>query len=344
MVKRTNLDLRSWWGLALRGFTAVLLGLVLTLAARAEDGRLAQAQQLLDQGQAAQALKLLETVLEQGKPSAEALLLRSTAYIVLGNTQQGFKELERALKLDPKLRQGWLNLAGMEIAEGRLDAASSALLKAREIDPQAADSYLNLGAVAILQGKIELATENFKSYLELEEAQGEANYLVAANYALGNQEELAVEHLGRAIAQDERLRLRARTDDRFAALAGPRYAQLLQTDSYTPPPDAYQVAAAFNMPYSRPQPQLLYAVLDALKEVGERFDPKIEATPEWALIWGELRIKVWNQANGTGVVSLSAPADRLSADAWHRRTQALFSAIHQQLAAAERAADPLRPR
>ena len=44
-----------------------------------------------------------------------------------------------------------------------------------------------------------------------------------------------------------------------------------------------------------------------------------------------MRIKITNQSDGTGVVSLSAPAGRFTSDDWHRRTQALFSTILQIL-------------
>ncbi len=302
---------------------------------RADAASLAQAQIYLDQGKVQEALSLIDRTLATGQPSAEALLLRSTANIMRGYANQGFKDLKRALKIDPALRQGWLNLAGLEIVEKRYDEATSALLEARKLDPAAPDSYLNLGAVAMLQGRSKAATKEFRAYLERAENLGEAHYLVAANYALGDQAQLAVEHLATAIQQDERFRLRARSDDRYAALVNPRYTELLNNDSYQPPPDAHSVAAAFDTPYSRESPRLLYAVLDAMKELGERYDPKVEATKDWALIWAEMRIKVWNQGNGSGVVSLSAPVERFTTDQWHQRSQALFQAIYRILSTPE---------
>jgi tetratricopeptide (TPR) repeat protein len=261
--------------------------------------------------------------------------MRSTAYIMAGDAGQGFKDLKRALKTDPTLRQGWLNLAGLEIVEKRYDEATKALLEARKLDPAAPDSYLNLGAVAMLQGRTEAATKEFRAYLERAEDLGEAHYLIAANYALGDQAQLAVEHLAAAIERDERFRLRARSDDRFAALTSPQYTALLNSDAYQPPPGAHSVSAAFDTPYSRENPRLLYAVLDAMKELGERYDPKVEATQDWALIWAEMRIKVWNQGNGTGVVSLTAPSERFTADQWHQRSQALFQAVYRILSTPE---------
>lgn len=45
-------------------------------------------------------------------------------------------------------------------------------------------------------------------------------------------------------------------------------------------------------------------------------------------MWADMRIKVHNQANGTGVVSLSAPPGRFTAQDWQSRSQELFLAIH----------------
>ena len=77
---------------------------------------------------------------------------------------------------------------------------------------------------------------------------------------------------------------------------------------------------------------IIIATLRALKQYFEvEIQPQIEANPRWALIWGEMRIKVTNQTDGNGVVHLSAPADRFTADEWHQRSQALFRTIHEML-------------
>ncbi len=310
--------------------TLVLVFAAMPLAAQ-HEARLAMAQRFLDAGDATQALEILEGVLKEDKKNARALLLRSTGRIMAGDLANGFKDLERALKIDPGLRQGWLNLAGLEIAEGRFQAAYNALLEARKLDPAAPDNDLNLGAVLVMQGELEKAATHFESYLEARGTSAEAQFLVAANYALADSEGRAIEHLRRAVELDERFRMRARRDERFLALASLDYKVLLNTDVYTPPEGAHQVAAAFKVPYRQSDNKLLYAVLDALKQLGEVYDAAIEANPRWALIWAEMRIKVSNQGNGTGVVSLSAPAGRFTSDQWHQRSQALFRTIHQIL-------------
>ena len=285
---------------------------------------LIQAQRYLDQGGPALALEILDGVVKQGQSSAEALLLRSTALTLAGDHAAGFRDLERALELDPTLRQGWLNLAGFEIAEGRYGEAYKALLKARDLDPSASDNDLNLGAVLILQGESDRARGHFDRYLASQGGSAEAQYLVACNFALAGHEALAVE-------LDERYRLKARSDGRFVGISSPDYSVLLNADTYTLPPGSLTSAAAFRVPYRQTDNRLLSAVLEALQEAGEPYDSDIEANADWALIWGAMRIKVSNQSDGTGVVSLSAPQQSFTPEEWRRRSQALFQIIYRKL-------------
>ena len=64
------------------------------------------------------------------------------------------------------------------------------------------------------------------------------------------------------------------------------------------------------------------------------FDPNVEVTADWALLWGELRIKVrrGTESDGGGVVEVSAPADRMTPQQWQERTQTLFREILVHLA------------
>lgn len=306
------------------------------VATAAEPGsklsqKLSRAEALLESGQPESALELLDATLAKGKPNADALLLRSTGRIMMGNVQGGIDDLRRATKVNPKLRQAWLNLAGIEIAQRRFESGYEALLKAQALDPAAADNDLNLGAVLLMLGRQAEASDHFVRYLEQEGSSADAFYSVASNYALAGIAASAVSYLERAVALNERLRLRARSDDRFLSLDDPAYERLIATDSYRPPADAHTAAAAFAVPYDVDDTRLLYAVLGALRSLQIPYDPQIEATRNWALVWADLRIKVSNQSNGTGVVRLSAPADRYTADSWQRVSQRLFKAVHQVL-------------
>ena len=76
---------------------------------------------------------------------------------------------------------------------------------------------------------------------------------------------------------------------------------------------------------------LLQGVLDAMQLLPEPFEPQVEVTPGWAVIWGQMRVSVRDAAGG-GVVSLTAPVDRFTPAEWQRRTKRLFDSIYVQLA------------
>ena len=316
--------------------TPLVRWLVVALAAlaapvHAASERLGEVQALLDQGEAAKALELLERAI-RGKPDAAELLLRGTARIMLGEIAPGAADLERAVALDPSLRQAWMNLAGLEIAEAKYEKALGLLKKAHDLDPDAPDGHLNLGAVLVLLGRRAEAKTHFDRYLDLSRGSAEAHYLVAVNYALGGLQHLAIEALSKAITLDEHMRLRARQDDRFLGMDSLEYRVLLHTDDYVLPADHHQVAAAFRTSYEMRESRLLYSLLDSLRDASVGYSPEIETTARWAIVWGDgIRVKVYNQDNGTGVVSISGPKERFPEADWHRMTQEIFRSIHRNL-------------
>jgi tetratricopeptide (TPR) repeat protein len=320
---------------------SVLLGLVSALvlippppglAATPPGELLSQAQELLDNGQPREALDLLDRIVSRRPKHAEAYFLRSTAHFLLDEVSAGRRDLLRSLELDPSLRQGWLNRAALELSEGQLEAALTSLTKARDLDPTAEDNDLNLGAVKLLLGELGAATDLFQRYLRQQAWSAEAHYLVATNYAMAGYAALGIQHLGNAIQLDERSRLRARTDPNFAGLASnPQLQQLLLTDRYQPPPGAHRADRIYDSPYEGEDSLLLGALLDALQLSGEAFDRRVEVTPDWALIWGEMRIKVSRASPEEGRVEITAPANRFTPSEWRRRSTELLDSVFIQL-------------
>lgn len=316
----------------------MLGGLPVVSAAAAQTGRsLEQAQSLVDQGEAQAALPLLDALLKREATNARALLLRSTARFLTDDLEGGRRDLDRALELDPSLRQGWLNRAGLDIAAKRYDGALASLTRAEQLDPRAPDNDLNIGAVLLLQGKLEPASARFQGYLGKQRGSADALYLVGTNYALAGYASLAIEHLRQAIALEERSRLRARTDANFASLGGnARFRDLLATDSFKPPAGALTASRSYATPYGE-DGELLGAVIGGLRTAGERFDPRVETAPSWALVWGDLRVKVSGGDGGQGLVEVSAPADSMPREEWRRRTDRLFQQVAAELLAGQRA-------
>ena len=308
---------------------AGLLILLMPAAALGQTaaGKLARARELVDAGDAASGLALLDLLLEK-EPLAEGYLLRSTAHIMLGDLERGRRDLEQALEIDPALRQAWLNRAALELSEKRFDEALQDLRRARELDPEAPDNDLNIGAVLLLMGELESANRSFASYLQRHGDSADTFYLVASNYAMAGYAGLAIQQLQRAIALDEKSRLRARTDRNFSDLAtNPRFRELLASDSYRLPPGAHFAAREFDLPYRASQGGLLSVVLEALQLHGQPFDPRVEVTSHWALIWADLRIKVTSTPEGKGRIELSAPASHFTLTRWRERTEELFRQV-----------------
>jgi len=311
---------------------ALALSLVAGPLAAQTARTLAQAQELVDAGKAQQAIPLLNNLIQREPGNAHAYLLRSTARFLIDDIDGGKKDLDKALQLDPGQRQGWLHRGALEVAAKHYDAALAAFGQAEKLDPQAQDNDINLGAVLLLSGKLEPATQRFQSYLGKHAGVADAQYLVASNYAIAGYSALAVEHLRQAIALDERSRLRARTDANFTSLAKDRrYAELMTTDSYQPPAGSHVAARDYDLAYNAEDGKLLGAVVEAMSLSKERFDPRLESAPDWALIWGDLRVKVMRAADGKGRVEVSAPLDRLSEAEWRQRTDKLFKNITLQL-------------
>lgn len=324
-------------GLRTRRLSALLLALSLllpALAGRAAESGLASdleaAQRLVDAGRPLEALPLLEPWTKGKRASAEALLLASTARFMLGDLERGRQQLDTALTADPALRQGWLNLGALHVADGAYDAALAAFERAEKLDPRAADNALNLGAVYLLRGELDPARERFARYVERRTAEGddaaaEAHYLVASNYAVAGYRRSAIEHLASAFALRERFRLRARTQATFDPLReDPAFQRLMQRDAYTPPAGARRAVRSFETRYDAERGELLGAVIDALGDAGMAFDPRVEVTPEWALIWGDVRIKVSNDAEGRGLVEIVSLGEDWTDERWVATSEEIF--------------------
>jgi tetratricopeptide (TPR) repeat protein len=307
-----------------------LLALVALPAVAAAPGPppadpLARAAELIDAGQPTEAIALLDARLREGE-EPRALLLRSTARFLLGDLDPGEQDLRRSLELDPTQRQGWLNLAALELASKHYDPAYQAFQRAESLDPKAPDNDVNLGATLLFLGRLEDASARFERYLAAQPNSGEAYYLVATNYAASGYASLALRHLTDAIRRDEKTRLRARTDANFSQIALlPDYQKLLMTDLYVPPPGALQASDVVAAPYSDADTRVVSAILDALGALRIPYDRRVEVTPEWALVWADMRIKVRRQAPDQTVIELSAPPASFTPQAFEQRARTLFN-------------------
>ena len=316
-------------GLAL---AALLCAFPARLPAQSAQADPAAAQRLVDLGEAESAIAILDRWLKKHPKDAEALLLRSTARFMLGEISRGTRDLDRSLKLDPGNRQAWLNRAALELSDGDHTAALESFGRAEKLDPQAPENSLNIGAVLLLLDRFDEAERRFRDYLARHPADPEARYLVASNYAMRGFAGPAVANLKRAIAMNEKMRRRARTDPNFGPLeSAETYRELLETDSYRRPKGSRTMTERFDTPFGADQRLVLDAVISSLQLQGRPFDPQVEVASRWALVWSDLRIKVAADGAGGTVVELAAPPGRLSTAQWQARTAELLRGITVQL-------------
>jgi tetratricopeptide (TPR) repeat protein len=286
------------------------------------------------------AIELLAPLLRRDPGNAPALVERSTAYAMLGDLEACKADLERAVRADPKLRQAWLNRSGIAIHEQRWDDALADLREAERLDPAAEDNALNQGAVELLRGELPAATAQFRRYLERAPGSADAWFLVASNYAHSGYAALAVQHLERAVALDERARVRARTDANFADLASHRgFQQLLATDAWQPPAGALTAERLFRTRYAGPDSPIVVAILNTLQLSGMSFDPRVELTPDWALFWSDFRIKLVRNPDDSTTLTLAAAPGLFTPSSWESRAASFFREIDTQLLRLELAAE-----
>jgi tetratricopeptide (TPR) repeat protein len=213
------------------------------------------------------------------------------------------------------------------------EAALESFERAHALDPSADDNLINIGATHLLMGDLGSASRHFNAYLAARRSDAESYYLVAKNYAMGEYWDLAVQHLEAAITLDEKTRRLVRRDPVF--LAASDYAPfrtLLATDGFRPAPGSHQRAEVFGAGYDAGSGVLLRAALNALQFSGRPFDPNVEVTDHWALIWGGARMKLTDTGDGGGLITFSAPSSAFTAESWQREIDDLAGAIREQVA------------
>ena len=66
-------------------------------------------------------------------------------------------------------------------------------------------------------------------------------------------------------------------------------------------------------------------MLDALGALRIPYDRRVEVTPEWALVWADVRIKIVRQGADRSVLEISAPPASFTPQAFQTRVNALAS-------------------
>jgi len=109
----------------------------------------AQVRQLLDQGQAAQALERAEAYLATLARDPQMRFLRAAALADSGAQTQAEAALRELTREHPELPEPYNNLAVIYASQGRLDEAHAALESALRNNPQYATAWENLGDIHV---------------------------------------------------------------------------------------------------------------------------------------------------------------------------------------------------
>ena len=151
------------------GLAPVALALLSYIATAADpDPRLAVAAERLQHGSLAEAVELLEAVVQENPDDPDAQLLLGSALSLIPRRDRASEALLRALELRPEHAQSHAT-AGMAFARlAERDVAARVFKRAISLDPELGDAHLNLALILAGSEDYEGAAKHMAEALELE--------------------------------------------------------------------------------------------------------------------------------------------------------------------------------
>ena len=234
---------------------------------------------------------------------SERALDQIEAALEAGRAEEALQSLEQFESPDRPIAARALLLRSTALFMlGRIEPGRRDLEEALAKDPNLRQAWLNRAALDIADGDLDRALEALGRARALDPQAADTDLNIGAVLLMQGKVAEAAPYL-----------------ERYLAAAGDTAG-------------SHATFRTYETPYLAGEGKLLPAVLDALQLSGEPFDRQIEVTPEWALIWGEMRIKVRNDADGHGRIELTAPGDRFGDAEWRARAAKLLSEIAVQIA------------
>jgi arylsulfatase A-like enzyme/Flp pilus assembly protein TadD len=117
---------------------------------------------LAENGEAGEALPLLEQTAKEEFPDLDALNALGIALGRSGRTKEAIETFNRILRLNPSNAMALENLGAIALSQGRIDEARRAFSLALEADPASAEAHNGLGAVEVKSGNRRAAIEHWK--------------------------------------------------------------------------------------------------------------------------------------------------------------------------------------
>ena len=161
---------------------------------------LAAASSLVDQGNFAEAERLLRILLKADSGNFDLLLHLGVVCARQGRFEEALKLLRRAINRNPNSAQAYNMLGGVLQSLGRHEEAAARYKKAIAINPKFADAYNNLGnALAVRERPVE-AVECFEKALSISPGLFETHNNIANTLRALNRFEDAISHYKSALA------------------------------------------------------------------------------------------------------------------------------------------------
>lgn len=129
--------------------------------------RIDQAKGMLAQGQAADALKLLQTEIALEPEDVRPRLLASRALLVLGRSQEALQEARQAIALAPDDPDAVYQLGTANLALKNLDAAEADLRHALQLAPNHVPALNDLAVLLLVKGERDEARSLLEKVLKL---------------------------------------------------------------------------------------------------------------------------------------------------------------------------------
>jgi tetratricopeptide (TPR) repeat protein len=162
------------------------------------QARLARASRLMKQGRAAEAVALLERVVEDDPESASAWLGLGRALIQARRYPQAERALRRAVRLGPGLAEGAFYLGVALFEQGRAAEAAEHFLRATELRPDHGVAWYNLGHCRKALGDRTGAVSAFREAVRYKPHFAEAHLELGRALAANGKGAEAKEHLRQA--------------------------------------------------------------------------------------------------------------------------------------------------
>ena len=180
---------------------AALQAATLRLASHPNDAeaQLVQGLAALDGGNAAEALRKLETAIKGAPTDARLMTACGRAYLAVGRHAAAEGAFERALQLAPNSAEPRLHMARMALQAGQHAKAKQLLQVAVEYEPALADAQLLLGNVFLALGDAGAAGRHYRLALAADDLLADAHANLGAVLKDSGDFDGAALHLERAL-------------------------------------------------------------------------------------------------------------------------------------------------